>query len=353
MKIVHLTYTMTYGGIETMLVNIANEQVKSVRVYIVAINNNFEESLLKALSTDVSFINVGRPVGSKNPWYIVKLNLILKRISPDIIHVHHPGIIRFLFPKFLSNSKIVFTMHDIPVSEDLKYLTKYKTVYAISKSVQDSLSKIGVASEVVTNGILPDKFEKSGVNLQHEIFKMAQIGRLYHEKKGQDFMIDICAFLYNHGFRNFHLDFIGEGDSLAYLQNKVEQYHLKDNISFLGAKDQSYIFTNLKNYDLFVQPSRREGFGLTVAEAMAAKVPVLVSEQEGPLEIIDNGKYGFYFKVDDIDDCAKKIIMISNQKDLNPLLDLALRRVEENYNVKNTAMKYLSCYSKLLSLKNK
>ena len=177
MKIVHLTYTMTYGGIETMLVNIANEQAKSERVYVTSINDSFEESLLESLSPDVSFVNVKRPIGSKNPWYIIKLNLILKNISPDIIHIHHPGIISFLLPMFLRNSKIVFTMHDIPVREDLKYLHRYKTIYAISKSVQDSLSKIGISSEVVTNGILPDKFEKRDVFSKHSIFRMVQIGR--------------------------------------------------------------------------------------------------------------------------------------------------------------------------------
>lgn len=346
MKIVHLTYTMAYGGIETMLVNIANVQAQKEQVYIVLINDKYELPLLRTLDKRVTFINVGRPVGSKNPWYIFKLNLMLKKISPDIVHVHHPGIVRFMLPQMKYFAKIVFTMHDIPVKEDLNYLYKYKTVYAISQSVQESLSKIGIVSEVITNGIRPDKFEKRDIYNKHSIFRMVQIGRLYHEKKGQDFMIEVCAYLYKHEYRKFHLDFIGDGDSLEYLQDKVKRYQLEDYITFVGAKEQSYIYANLKNYDLFLQPSRREGFGLTVAEAMAAKVPVLVSEQEGPLEIIDNGKYGFFFPVDNVKACAEKILQISNLQNLNPLLNLALKRVEEHYNVKNTAIKYLNCYKK-------
>ena len=331
-----------------MLVNIANVQAKTDQVYIVLINDKYELPLLQTLDKIVSFVNVGRPVGSKNPWFLFKLNLMLRKISPDIIHVHHPGIIRFMIPQMYRMSNIVFTMHDIPVKGDMDYLYKYKTIYAISKSVQDSLSKIGVKSEVVTNGILPDKFEKRDACHKHSTFRMVQIGRLYHEKKGQDFMIDVCAYLYHQGYRNFHLDFIGDGSSLGYLQEKVKKAKLENNITFLGAKEQSYICDNLKNYDLFLQPSRREGFGLTVAEAMAAKVPVLVSKQEGPLEIIDKGRFGFYFVVDDVKDCADKIKEIINCQDLNPLLELALSRVEENYNVKNTAIKYLDCYRKLL-----
>lgn len=54
-------------------------------------------------------------------------------------------------------------------------------------------------------------------------------------------------------------------------------------------KNQEWIYHNLCNFDLFIQPSRFEGFGLTVAEAIAAKVTVLVSNIQGPMEIIDDG----------------------------------------------------------------
>ena len=54
---------------------------------------------------------------------------------------------------------------------------------------------------------------------------------------------------------------------------------------FLVKQTQDYVAAHLTDYDLFVQPSRWEGFGLTVAEAMAAGVPVLVSEGQGPAEV--------------------------------------------------------------------
>lgn len=68
--------------------------------------------------------------------------------------------------------------------------------------------------------------------------------------------------------------------------------HLEDHVIFEGLKEQAWIYENLCRYDLFIQPSRYEGFGLTVAEAISAKVPVLVSNIEGPLEIIDGGRLG-------------------------------------------------------------
>ena len=76
----------------------------------------------------------------------------------------------------------------------------------------------------------------------------------------------------------------------------VQNLHLENEVVFEGLKDQSWVYQNLCNYDLFIQPSRYEGFGLTVAEAIAAKVPVLVSNIEGPLEIIDGGRLGMSFE---------------------------------------------------------
>ena len=63
-------------------------------------------------------------------------------------------------------------------------------------------------------------------------------------------------------------------NSVFYNIGLVQEYNLNSYISFLGSKDTHYIEQHLKDYDLLVQPSRIEGFGLTVAEAMAAKVPV-------------------------------------------------------------------------------
>ena len=67
---------------------------------------------------------------------------------------------------------------------------------------------------------------------------------------------------------------------------------------------------HLTDYDLFVQPSRWEGFGLTVAEAMAAGVPVLVSEGQGPAEVTQGSRYGWLFANGDADDLQRQIVFI-------------------------------------------
>ena len=97
---------------------------------------------------------------------------------------------------------------------------------------------------------------------------------------------------------------------------------------------------------MFVQPSRFEGFGLTVAEAMAAKTPVLVSSGDGPEEVVDHGRYGYLFDKGNHVDLAKKLEdIINNGYDAN-MVDCAYQRVLDLYNIKVTARNYINQYIK-------
>ena len=77
MKIVHVVYSLEFGGIETMLVNIANEQVSmGYNVTILCINNHINDALRETIDKRVKFYCLGRPIGSKNPYYVLKFNYV-------------------------------------------------------------------------------------------------------------------------------------------------------------------------------------------------------------------------------------------------------------------------------------
>jgi len=349
MKVAHLTYTMTVGGIETMLVNILNEQVKLIDVSLVIINKQIDSSIISSIDNRVKIINIGRPIGSKNPWYLLKLNYLLRKRNFDLIHVHHPGIARFLYLPLLKKN-LCFTMHHIAISNDVSFLKYYKHIFAISKTVCEDLLNYGYQSNIVMNGIIPDLFIPRDENQSSSSkFRIVQVGRLSHTEKGQDVLIQACVQLLKRGITNFHLDFIGSGPSEMYLKEVVKKNGLQSYVSFLGNKPQKFVYSHLKDYSLFVQPSRYEGFGLTVAEAMAAKTPILVSNQQGPMEIIDNGKYGFYFETDNVDDCTDKIVEIMNINRLDMFTEKAYNRVRELYSVKRTAREYITYYDKIVA----
>ncbi len=348
MKIIHLTYTLRYGGIETMLINIANEQAKTESVFVIILNDAYDESIINKLDNKIQFINIGRKLGSHSIFPIIKLNWLLYKLKPDVIHLHHPGAKVFLLFKLFVH-KIVLTMHDIPRNDDLKRLKTYPVVYSISKSVSQAISEklypVVKNTPVVYNGIMVDNFSNT-TKRNKGVFRIVQIGRLTHYKKGQDLVIRACELLVNNGVHNFYVEFIGDGESREYLKQMVTQAGVEQHVKFLGSKDQSWIQHNLCTYDLFVQASRIEGFGLTVAEAMAAKVPVLVSDQEGPLEIIDYGKYGMTFKAGDANDLASKIRKAMNSQISVECLDAAYNHVKENFDVRVTSKLYLDYYRK-------
>ncbi len=171
--------------------------------------------------------------------------------------------------------------------------------------------------------------------------------------KGQHILLEALSLLINkYNFENLHIDFIGEGSSLDYLSGLVDKLNLKNYVSFLGLCDREYIYSHLKDYILLVQPSLYEGFGLTIVEAMAAGIEVLVSDIDGPLEIIEKIGYGHKFKSGNAGDCALKIYEIYSTRDVNTLQLSAKRQrlaCTELFDIKNTVENYLAEYKKLIS----
>ena len=348
MKIVHIVYGLEFGGIETMLVNIVNEQVKTGNeISVVIINNTINNNLYSAIDNRVKVYCLGRTVGSKNPYYILKFNYRINKISPDIIHIHTPSIIRYFLP--FVKYKMCVTKHDVHKEQENRFLSKYSHIYSISTSVKDYLlSATGVKSKVIYNGIDIDGIlSKNRPYSPDKVLKLVQVGRLYHPVKGQDVLIEAVKIIKLKG-GDVHLYLIGDGPSREYLENLISKNDLNKNITLLGAKSQQYIFEHLCEYDLFVQPSINEGFGLTVAEAMAAKLPVLISENQGPLEIIDNGKYGFSFKNGDSNDCANKIMEIIERGFDEKMIENGYARVKELFSIEQTANSYIEEYKKIL-----
>jgi glycosyltransferase involved in cell wall biosynthesis len=96
-----------------------------------------------------------------------------------------------------------------------------------------------------------------------------------------------------------------------------------------------------------VQPSIFEGFGLTIAEAIAAKVPVITSDLEGPIEVIDGGHYGVSFQCGNASDLASKIMLFYN-KDITVNIYAAWNFARENFDINAATQKYLDAYKTLV-----
>ena len=190
--------------------------------------------------------------------------------------------------------------------------------------------------------------ENAGVHPLAATFKIVQVKRLNHERKGQDLLIKAAHHLVSkHGFKNLKFYFIGEGESKTFLEKMIAEFNLSEYVFLEGNKSREWIYKNLCSYDLFVHPSRFEGFGLTVVEAMAAQVPVIASNIEGPAEILNFGQYGLLFESGDVDDLVAKIreaIGLYQSDKMNNLVQSAYQHCIHNFDISMTARNYCESY---------
>jgi len=148
------------------------------------------------------------------------------------------------------------------------------------------------------------------------------------------------------------IDFVGDGPSLEYLVAIAADAGVTEFCNFIGAKARRDIYQTLCHYDLLVQPSRFEGFGLTVAEGMAAKIAVIVSDIEGPMEVIGSGKFGHHFKSNDamaLADTLRNVMSSIGTPGANELLELARNQVVERYDLTLTAKRYCQIYGEVVN----
>ncbi len=122
------------------------------------------------------------------------------------------------------------------------------------------------------------------------------MGRL-HPQKGFDRLLPIFARLRS-THPNWHLVLLGEGDERARLEAQVRDLGLQQHVSLPGWV--SDVDGALSRSDLFVLPSRYEGFGNVVAEALACGVPVVTMDcPSGPGEIVRDGVDGLIVPAED------------------------------------------------------
>lgn len=339
MKIIHALWSLGTGGTESMLADIVNEQVKEHDVYIIIVNDMLSLPILNRIIPKCKIIRCYRKRGSKSPIPLLKFNYYLWKIHADVIHIHMDNLGKYLW--FTHGAKKVRTIHcAFGTSNDYKH---YDRLFSISEGVRQFTLEQGFESTVIYNGIHPEQIkfrEKS--NQIGNITQIVNVGRL-QQIKGQQLLVEAAHKLILLGHKNFRIDLIGDGENREALEKLIVDYHLERYIRLLGMKSRDFIYKNLCNYDIYVQPSLSEGFGLTLAEAMAAGVPVITSDQKGPMEVIGNGKFGSFFKTNNVMALVTVLLKMINTKEKRNVI-AARDFVVNNFDITKTAQKYIQEY---------
>lgn len=332
-----------------LAVDLLNRMCVQHETALIVVNNICSEALLRKMDKRVAVHKIQRREGSRNPWPLLKFNVLLAKLRPDIIHCHEPDIGRIIKSRV---GKMVYTIHDTGIPTT--YYHHFDALIAISDAVQQELSsRFDRPIKTVYNGIDTAHFRRRNVyKAENSKLKLVQLSRLMHEKKGQDLLLEALSLVKTHyGYENFLLDFVGGGASLDFLKELTGKLNLTDEVNFVGERDREWLFQNLSTYHLLVQPSRYEGFGLTILEGFAAGLPVLASNIEGPAEIINRTPRGFLFQKNNSQDCAEALYRIFKDYE-NGAIEEIMRSsapiTEKEYSIEVCVKGYLQEYSLLV-----
>ncbi|MFC0476126.1 glycosyltransferase [Robertmurraya beringensis] len=174
-----------------------------------------------------------------------------------------------------------------------RHYQKYDRIFVVSKEARERLVKVlpkldnkikvfknNVSKDLIVNmanggeGFI-DKFNG---------LRILTVGRLSSEK-GQDLAIRVMARLKNEGI-NVKWYCIGEGNARHNWEGLIRKNNLQDDFILLGAKVNPYSF--MKECNIYVQPSRHEGYCITLAEAKCFNIPIIATNFTGAKEQISS-----------------------------------------------------------------
>jgi L-malate glycosyltransferase len=240
--------------------------------------------------------------------------------------------------KTMSSAKLIWSRRDMGILRDRKHHIAYRwmsrlpdQVFAVSEPVRRHCIEV--------DGINPSRVETvyNGLDLDDWIhgerparpageFVVATVGNI-RRVKGHDVLIKAAASVVE---RFPHVTFriageVLEPDYFEELQNLIRSLKLSDHVQFAGG------VSDLREYlsvtDVFVLPSRSEGFSNAIVEAMACSLPVVATDVGGNAEAVKNGVSGLIVPSDDPAALAAAIVRLLSDSSVAREMGSAGRRL--------------------------
>ncbi len=230
----------------------------------------------------------------------------------------------YFIAKKINADKKATWLHNTPfIEEKLKEFRKiynaYDKVYGVSSECCNLFStvfpELKNKVEIFRNINDPEEIQQKGkeaINCKKDCTFISTSGRLNYQK-GYDIAIKAAELLKSKGYK-FKWFFIGAGGEKTNLEQSVRNRGLQNEIVFTDFCANPYKY--ISKCDIYVQPSRWEGYCLTLLEARILKIPPIISDIPVFKEQITDGKNGLVFKTDDAADLCNKIEQLLNNEDL-------------------------------------
>ena len=313
MKILQITYSLTSGGAERLVLDLSNELAsnKNNEVHLLTILNDTEgdnDFYKDLLSKNVQYHCANENRGINIPK-VIRINRIVKKINPDIVHFHGNNIILFFLPLILFKRKFKYveTVHNSGIDLNKRWffiiiaaiyklnLVKMVTISDINKRGWEKILNINNTTLIYNGRSLPEKSalfdtvksEIDALKKNEDTMVFIHVGRCA-PVKNQKMLVTVFNTLYK---KNQHFILLIIGDGFDSEMGKEIQEVSNPNIYYLGTK------LNIIDYflcaDAFCLSSTDEGMPISLIEAFACECVPVCTPTSGSSDLILDGVNGF------------------------------------------------------------
>jgi len=288
----------------------------------------------------------------KLPAYTLDIRRVIQKVKPDLIHagpVQTCALIAALagFHPLLTMSWGFDLMQDVQRNRCMKTATKFvmkRSAYftsdaAVTRAVAIAFGMDPTRTSIVPWGVDLDVFKP--VNRHTKVRTNCQIlcNRSWEPRYG----VDVLARAFGLAAANrkdVGLILLGGGSQAQSIRTILSSSGVLDRVQFGGQVSQKELPGWYREADLFISPSHVDGTSVSLLEALASGLPVLVSDIPGNKEWISDGINGWLFQDGDPGALAEKMITVLDQPERLVEVGRAGRRsVQERGDwVKNEAL---------------
>lgn len=180
---------------------------------------------------------------------------------------------------------------------------------------------------------------------EKERFKILNVGSLVTSCKQQDVAINVFSKIADK-YPAWDLHFWGIGDDLEALQNQVKQLKLEERVFFNGFTKNP--IDKMKESDVFVFPSKYEGFPLALTEAMSVGLPSIGFQTcSGVNELIENNVNGFL--VNNESELQESLENLIFSQDLRQQIGANAHQMMKKFNENNVSDKWIDVINQILT----
>ncbi|TLP37772.1 glycosyltransferase family 4 protein [Arcobacter arenosus] len=328
------------GGMEKHIYNLSKLQIQKGN-HVTVFYNEGE----KISSHDKKICNIRlhkfRPqfVGIFIFYFIIILNLILKKEKYDVVHIHGDWSSAFFSKilKKLTNAKIiVFSIHDQLSSSYmhqklLPKLVKYiDLVFSTGYDTAKVLEYLSKREIIVQPSGINEIFFENYLEVKNEVFTVITVANLF-PKKNIELILEIAKKL-----KEYKFIIVGDGTQKSQLINKIKSENIL-NVKLLGFQTPQEVRSNYQKSDCFLLTSFAEGTPTSALEAMACGLPIISSNAGGLGNIVKDNKNGFIIKDFDKNKYIEKIELLKTNEVLRKKMSKTNLKLAQNYKWENVA----------------